>query len=338
MLDGIPGEINEKQTKLLTVSKNNTDRLARLIDDLLDVAKIESGRMEYRKQRVDLPGVISQAVVSAEPLARQKGLEIVTRLPKGRLDVFADADRLMQVLTNLVGNAIKFTEKGEVCVSAVAKDTVVECAVEDTGVGIPREDIPRLFHKFVQVRRRHGAGQKGTGLGLVIAKNIVESHRGKIWVESESNRGSRFVFQIPAYTEEEVIREKVAERILDARQSEQSFTLFLIRLECKSRMDEEMEALTLQRGIVKLLDERSLVRTSDDLMARGERELVIMAGVDPKEMPFVFDRWMAHIAKSFADTDEDLAIEPACGYAKYPDDGKTAEELLGKAGKQALAV
>ncbi len=198
VLDGVIGSINPTQTKILITSKNNIDRLARIINSLLDISKIESGRVELKKKTVDLRVLLKNAVALFEAKAKEKGLELKVSLPEeGQLNLFVDEDRIIQVFTNLIGNSLKFTEKGHIDISLVQKDKEVEFTVSDTGIGISAEDLPKLFRKFMQFGRVAVDGEKGTGLGLSIAKGLIELHNGRIWVESESGKGTKFIFTLP---------------------------------------------------------------------------------------------------------------------------------------------
>ncbi|MDD5691279.1 MAG: ATP-binding protein, partial [Candidatus Omnitrophica bacterium] len=142
--------------------------------------------------------LIRNIVLSFENLAKEKHLEIRADLPKGQsLNLYVDEDRVMQVFTNLIGNSLKFTEKGHINISLVQREDEMEFTVSDTGIGIAAEDLPKIFTKFLQFGRTPGAGEKGTGLGLSIAKGLVELHGGRIWVESEVGKGSKFIFTLP---------------------------------------------------------------------------------------------------------------------------------------------
>jgi len=200
VLDKIPGPVNEKQARVLSVAKDNIDRLARIINNLLDISKIEAGKVELKKVNVDITALVRQVMQSFEISAKQKNLGLKMDLPDKNVYAFVDSDRILQVITNLVGNSIKFTENGyiEVILKETAHD--FECSVTDTGIGISKTDLPKVFEKFQQFSRTPGAGAKGTGLGLSIVKGIVEMHNGKIFVESELGKGSRFTFIIPKQT------------------------------------------------------------------------------------------------------------------------------------------
>jgi len=198
VLDRVTGEINPTQSKILTTSKDNIDRLSRIINSLLDISKIESGKVELKKKAVDLRVLIKNVVSSFEAGAHEKGLELKVSLPQeGELNLYIDEDRIIQVFTNLIGNSLKFTEKGYIGISLVDKGNEIEFTVSDTGIGISAEDLPKVFRKFMQFGRVAGNGEKGTGLGLSIAKGLIELHKGRIWVKSEPGKGSKFIFTLP---------------------------------------------------------------------------------------------------------------------------------------------
>ena len=206
VLDKIPGKINKKQGKILTIAKNNIDRLARIINDLLDISKIEAGRVEIKKGQVNMSNLIEQVASSFENKIKKKGLELKVNFPKKGVYVYVESDKIVQVFTNLLGNALKFTEKGCIEISAKELEDEIEFVVSDTGIGISKDDLPKAFSKFQQFGRIDSAGEKGTGLGLSIVKGIVEMHHGKIRVESTPGRGSKFIFTLPKYITEEIER------------------------------------------------------------------------------------------------------------------------------------
>ena len=197
ILDKIAGDINEKQNKILTTAKQNIDRLARIINELLDISKIEAGKLELKRRTADVNGLIRNVAVSFEQTIKTKGLELMLDSSPSELNCNIDTDMITQVLTNLVANSVKFTQKGHIKISSVSAEGAVKVSVSDTGMGIAPLDIPKVFSKFEQFGRLAGAGEKGTGLGLSIAKGIVELHGGKIWVDSVLGKGSTFTFTLP---------------------------------------------------------------------------------------------------------------------------------------------
>lgn len=198
VLDGTTGPILPLQEKFLKIAKRNIERLSNLINDILDLSKIETGKMEIRRKVCDIEEVVQSTL---EPLmihARENGIELIHTAGPDLPKVECDPDRVTQVLINLVGNAIKFTPKGgkvEVKLRVVNRD--LEFVIEDTGQGIDEKDVSRLFQRFQQLEQSESRKFSGTGLGLSICKTLVELHGGHIWVKSEKGKGSSFFFTIP---------------------------------------------------------------------------------------------------------------------------------------------
>jgi len=201
--DGIYGETPEKMRDVLKRIESNGRHLLGLINDVLDLSKIEAGQLTLTLTDYSLKDVVNGVFSAVEPLAVEKKLsfkvEIAPSLPAGR----GDERRLTQVLLNLVGNAIKFTDKGEVAIKASAGNGAFTVAVRDTGPGISPADQGKLFQEFQQADNSVTKKKGGTGLGLAISKRIIEMHGGKIWVESQTGRGSTFSFTLPVRAEQQ---------------------------------------------------------------------------------------------------------------------------------------
>ena len=199
LADGDAGELNEEQLEYLCIAKNNADRLVALINDLLDVSRIESGKVELQRTVVDLVSLIQNATSSLRPQieAKKQHLELdVSRTPH---DVLADADRVTQILTNLLSNACKYTPVGgtiSVTAHGEEKDRV-RVEVKDTGIGLSSEEMGKLFTKFFRAKNRTTQEVGGTGLGLTITRSLVEMHGGEITVASVAGQGSTFSFTLP---------------------------------------------------------------------------------------------------------------------------------------------
>jgi PAS domain S-box-containing protein len=190
---------NEPAHHLVNTIESSTAWMHRLIEDLLDVARVEAGRLHLHREPQDLVRVISEATMMLEPLVAEKSLRLHEELPEYLPRVHVDARRIVQVLENLVSNAVKHTAPGgAIRIRAESTNGEVRIAVRDTGSGIPPENLPRLFDRFWQAV---GARRGGAGLGLAIAKGIVEAHGGRIWVESEVGVGSTFTFSLPLPSE-----------------------------------------------------------------------------------------------------------------------------------------
>lgn len=198
LLGNVVGELPAPARELLGIAQENAERLIRLVEDVLDLEKIEAERLEVRREPVPLQHVVADAVAALEPGAAARGMTIV-RGASGDAVVVGDRDRLVQVVTNLLDNAIKFAPEG----TSIAVRTErparsrIRVWVEDGGPGIPAEDVGKLFEPFRRLEVGNDRGAGGTGLGLTIARAIVEQHGGHIGVESTPGQGSRFWFELP---------------------------------------------------------------------------------------------------------------------------------------------
>jgi PAS domain S-box-containing protein len=194
------GPLNQKQRKFVSHIKESSRHLLALIDDILDLSKIEAGHLELKYESFSLNAAAAEVLATVRPLAEAKQIHLEIEFPE-EITMFADNLRLKQVLYNLLTNAIKFTsEKGNVRLITEAGRAFVKLSVIDTGVGIPHEEQESIFEAFHQVSTTAPLSHEGTGLGLSITKLLIEQHRGRIWVESEPGMGSRFHVKLPLKT------------------------------------------------------------------------------------------------------------------------------------------
>ncbi len=227
LLDGVDGEINAEQEKSLRKVVNNARHLLQLINDILDMSKIESGKIELDLRETDIKILIESIVFTFETPIAQKGLTLSLDIEETLPILFVDEDKIRQIIINLLSNAIKFTHKGGITISAKHSNRgirpgeeplFIEICVEDSGIGIKEDDIAKLFDKFSQIDISTIRQYEGTGLGLSIARGLVVLHKGVIWAESEFGKGSRFFFTLPARKE---ILEKPLEPILEPMMAEE---------------------------------------------------------------------------------------------------------------------
>ena len=199
LLREVAGPLTEKQTHYLTRVRSNTQHLAGLINDLLDLSKIESGKIEVKSSRISLAGLVHEVVESLRPVAAEKVIGLEAAITEPSILVWADRDKVNQVLMNLIGNAIKFTPaQGQVTLSAsINGNGSVQVSISDTGPGVPPDEKEKIFDKFYQIAQVGEVKPKGTGLGLAICRALVELQGGRIWVESQANHGSTFYFTLP---------------------------------------------------------------------------------------------------------------------------------------------
>jgi len=197
ILKGIDGPLTELQKTDLTSIYNSGQHLLGLINNVLDLSKIEAGKMELNFEEVEIGPVIKGVMSTAIALVKDKPVELSQEIPENLPPVWADTTRLRQIILNLVSNACKFTEEGTVRVKATAQKEKIIISVSDTGIGIPNENLEKIFEEFTQVDASTTRKVGGTGLGLPISRHFVEMHKGQIWVDSSLNKGSTFSFAIP---------------------------------------------------------------------------------------------------------------------------------------------
>ena len=217
LMSGRCGEITPATEKFLNMAMRNVQRLSGIINDLLDLSKIEAGKMDFHFAPTDINTVINYVKSALSEVAKSKGLKLITNEADNLPEILADSQRLEQVLTNLVSNAIKFTpagksitissrvvKAGDIKINENFKDIIknltgdyVEVSVEDEGIGIESKNLLHAFDKFAQIENSLSRKAGGTGLGLPIAKQLLDAHKGAIWCDSELNKGSKFYFVIP---------------------------------------------------------------------------------------------------------------------------------------------
>lgn len=196
----LTGGLEERDNagRFLEIVSRHTERLGRLLDDLTDLSNIELGKVALRPEPTDLNDALEPVLAIMRSQAEGKGVSLDAALPTDLPPVLADPDRLEQILINLVDNAVKFTpSEGRVTVSATLRDTMIEVAVADTGVGIPSTDLPRITERFYRVDRARSRELGGTGLGLAIVKHLVQTHGGELRIESELGKGTTVRFTLP---------------------------------------------------------------------------------------------------------------------------------------------
>jgi signal transduction histidine kinase len=196
------GEVNEKQAEYLQDILSSGRHLLSLINDILDLSKVEAGRLELELGRFHLPTALDNALTLVRERATRHGITLTQGVDPGVGDIVADERKVKQILLNLLSNAVKFTpEGGRIRVTATPADGAIEISVSDTGIGIAPEDQAAIFEEFRQVGRDDARKQEGTGLGLTLAKKFVELHGGRIWVQSQVGQGSTFTFTLPVRSE-----------------------------------------------------------------------------------------------------------------------------------------
>ena len=206
LLDRVDGPLNDEQARSLEKVRDSARRLLKLIDDVLNIGRIESAKMKLEIRELNMKGVIKSVVQVFDPLIRQKGLTLSVHTDENLPVVYGDEEKIREVLTNLLSNAVKFTPRGGIAITASLSDRglnpgeqplFMEICIADTGIGIKKEDLGKIFDKFIQIDFTLVREYGGTGLGLSIAQGLVKLHKGTIWVSSQYGAGSTFCFTLP---------------------------------------------------------------------------------------------------------------------------------------------
>jgi signal transduction histidine kinase len=335
MLSGKTGEVNENQEKFLSMADRNINRLTNILNNLLNLSRIESGKVELKFENITLKRVIDLTASSLRPHADVKSIQIEVEVPEKLPAVYGDPEKIEQILTNLIGNAIKFTpDGGNILITAkpFPKEKKggygdrVAVSVKDTGIGIPSEHLESIFEKFHQVEISLHRSVSGTGLGLAITKGLVEAHQGKIWVESEVEKGSTFTFTLPISEGER--REPRFRFILDkefkrAQENDSPLTLFLIQV-----LDERGE---VEKALLDQLEEKvkqCLCREADILLRREkEKILAALCEANLKGTQVIRQRIEEEIQKHPLEG-QGAPVLVKVGTATYPEEALSKAELF----------
>ncbi len=285
-LAGVFGELSDEARVEFKTGHMNAKRLANVVSNLLDMSTIRAGRVSLEKMQVDMPGLIHSVTESLKAKALEKGVALKASHDPYLGLVFCDPEMIVRVITNLVGNAIKFTEEGGTISIAVNNGLEnIEISVSDTGDGIAPENQSRIFERFQQVDRTYGTGEKGTGLGLAISKELVELHGGILVVESALGEGSRFSFTLPVYSREELLREAVHTEFKLCHQSDYlSLIVFAFKqiefeaFQAKSTIEESKRLLGEVETVIRQVG-RSL---HDTVIQYGDGRMIIFLRDTPK--------------------------------------------------------
>ena len=332
ILTGKTGAINETQVKFLSMAERNINRLMNILNDLLSLSRIESGKMTMKFEELDLRGLIEFIHSSFKAQTDGKSIHLRMELPPEVPAVSGDREKLEQVLTNLVGNALKFTpERGEIVISARTYDgdgSRMAISVKDTGAGIPSDQLDKIFEKFHQVEGSLQRSVGGTGLGLAITKGLVEAHQGKIFVESEVGKGSMFTFTLPIFqggSKELPFRSVLDREFRRAQENLAPLTLFLLEVEeGEGRKDAFGEEIEKEM-------KKCLCRKSDILLGRArEKRWAAICETDGKGAQVIRHRMEENFKKN-PPPGQSLSPVLKIGAATYPDEASSKRDLLRKA-------
>ena len=238
ILEGLKGPITEEQQEFLTMASRNAARLNQIIQDLLTISKIETGKMKFNRRHFDLIKLFETEITNQKIKIDTRNLTLIRDFIREKIMVYADEEKIHMVFTNLLGNSVKFIRTGgtiEVSVGVNMEENCVKVCVKDNGPGIPRDSLQKIFERFVKLNPTPLSGAPSTGLGLSIARELVEMHNGKIWAESDGENGAAFFFTLPLYCGKEYLDVYCQDRILEAEERNLDFTVFNLFMHSLSR-------------------------------------------------------------------------------------------------------
>jgi len=330
ILQGKTGEINENQKKFLSMADRNISRLTNILNSLLDLSRIESGKIDMKIEELDPKALIEFILSSLKPQADGKSAQLKIEIGKKLPSVYGDREKVEQILTNLVGNAIKFTpEGGEISVSVQPSPrggNKLAISVRDSGIGISEDQQEKIFEKFHQVEGSLHRSVSGTGLGLAITKGLVEAHHGEIWVESEIGKGSTFTFTLPISEGERrdlhfrFIFDREYQRVQEA---DSSLTLFLIEI-----MDQKDEVKDLLLNKLEESLKKCLCRRADIVLRRKREKLLAALCEADVKAAGIIRRRLEQAIQNNPDVSLDSPPVIKMGMATYPEEADSKRELF----------
>lgn len=332
ILDGLMGKVTEKQSSLLGMVLQNTDRLGRIIEELLDVSKLEAGRVRIHRSLYNIVEVGKEVVHDFQPIARKKNVDIKVISEKNSINIYIDRGKIIQVLTNLINNACKFTAQGHIRVHFLETKDFVECRVADTGRGISQEDLPMAFEKFRQFAKEVGPGEKGTGLGLSICKKLVELHHGRVAIKSFPMKGTTVSFLLPKYTPREIFKEAIAQALEKCEDKQRTLSVIVFDLVDfhilkKNLGDKRLEQIVWK--MERLLNE-SLRRAADIAIKDTQAILVLLPDTKKENAYIVLGRLYQVLLDYFSHEQLSSQVEIRSSVTCFPEEAHTIEKILDK--------
>ena len=345
--DGIVGDLTEKQQKIVQTTNRSVDRLARMINNLLDISRLESGRTKVSRKELNLKYLIQDVVASLEEVVQKKNITFTMRIQDNLAAVFGDSDMLTQLMLNLINNALRYA-KSNILITAENKKAnqqaathelittpdVIQISVIDDGTGIAPENMKIIFDKFRQVNRPEGgAGYKGTGLGLAICKQIVTLHNGRIWAESELGNGARFHFTIPQYDEHDDFLDAFDVMIKKAQSTGVTISVLILSIENMPDIlmhSSEKDIAWMMNDISNKIRSKALRTTDFFHFRRDTREFVLVFSDMGSDTAQVISKRIYNLTKDIfvpGNTGK-IYINLKMGISVYPEDANSSRELI----------
>lgn len=327
--DGLLGEITESQKKFLLMGIKDIDRLDRMINELVSMSKIESGRLEIKKELIDIVPVFEKVIEKISRKNKNKKVSIVTEFSKSSIEAYIDEGKIKQVMEHLIENAIDFTEEGTVRISAAENPDYIEVVVSDTGKGMSREELDTLFDKLEHFGKAKPNREKRTGLGLSIVKGIIDLHQGNIWCDSGEGEGTKVSYTVPKYNTERFLQEVLKEKIKTAREQYKEILIIIFKFkefqDIKNSLGEEQAGEIVQE-IIKLFKKN--LRWEDFVGIKGEDTIVVAVKTERGNQATIEKKLKKKVKDYIFSTKDSLRVNFSYGAAIYPDDGGNVDELI----------
>ena len=328
--DELLGPVPDDQKALLDMVLQNSDRLGRIIEELLDVSRLEAGQIRLHRRLCDLAAVAREVVENFRTIVKRKKLEILMDFMPETIEIYIDRDKIVQVFTHLLNNALKFTDKGHIKIHLRVREGFVECKVSDTGKGISAKDLPHAFQNFSQFKREIGPGDRGTGLGLSICKKLVELHHGRIKIESAPAKGTTATFLLPLYTHRELFKDAIGQAM--SRRVEEGSPLSIIIFDILNfeALEKKLNVRQVERIVLKI--EKIIndaLRRVVDVAIKDTKAIMVFLPDTPRESAFIALGRISQILEDYLIQEQKMpGVELHSSVVCFPQEAKTLEEIL----------
>lgn len=330
--DELLGPVPDNQKVILDMVLQNSDRLRRIIEELLDVSKLEAGKVRIHRKLCDIAAVAHEVVANFGAIVKQKKLEILTDFVPGKIEIYIDHDKIVQVLTNLINNALKFTESGHIKVHLRDRDGFVECKVSDTGKGISGEDLPKAFQRFSQFAREAGPGDRGTGLGLSICKKLIELHHGRVKIESVPAKGTTVTFLLPQYTHRDLFKDSIGQAMSRCVEDGSPLSIIIFDILDFEVLEKRLGAKPMERIVIKMekIINDALRRVADVAIKDAKAIMVLLPDTQKENAYSVMGRLAQILEDHLIREQKTPKVELHSSVVCFPEEAKTLEEILDK--------
>jgi len=328
--DELLGPVPENQKVFLDMVLQNSDRLGRIIEELLDVSRLEAGQVRLHRRLCDLVALVREVVKNFKIIEKRKKLEILTDFMPETIQIYIDPEKIIQVLNHLINNALKFTEEGHIKIHLRVREGFVECKVSDTGKGISAKDLPHVFQHFSQFEREVGPGDRGTGLGLSICKKLIELHHGRIKLESIPAKGTTATFLLPHYDHRELFKAAIAQAMSRCEEKGSPLSIIIFDILDFAALEKKLGVRCVERLVLKM--EKIIndaLRRVVDIAVKDTKAIMVLLPDTPRESAFVALGRISQILDDYLVREQKTpGVELHGSVVSFPQEAKTLEEIL----------